>query len=143
MEPEGSLVFNGKCTVQNMDLIVAYFSRYFPFISHNVTGKPTEKFHSSYLNGPGILPLVLYACETWSLALREEHRLRVFENRVLRRIFGPKRDEVAGGWRKLRNEELHNLYSSPSIIGMIKSRSMGWAGHVAQMGEDICGKARR
>jgi hypothetical protein len=77
---------------------------------------------------------VLYGCETWSLTLREEHRLRVFENRVLRRIFGPKRDEVTGGWRKLHNEELHNLYSSPSIIRMIKSRRMSWAGHVARMG---------
>jgi hypothetical protein len=64
-----------------------------------------------------------------SLTLREEHRLRVFENRVLRRIFGPKRDEVTEGWRKLHNEELHNLYSSPSIIRMIKSRRMRLAGH--------------
>jgi hypothetical protein len=74
-------------------------------------------------------------CETWSLTLREEHRLRVFENRVLRRIFGPKRDEVTGDWRKLHNEELHNLYFSPNIIRIIKSRRMRWAGHVAQMGE--------
>jgi hypothetical protein len=59
-----------------------------------------------------ILPVVLYGCETWSHTLREEHRLRVFENRVLRRIFGPKRDEVTGGWRKLQNEELHGLYST-------------------------------
>jgi hypothetical protein len=63
-----------------------------------------------------ILPVVLYGYETWSLALREEHRLRVFENRVLRRIFGPKRDEVAREWRKLHNEELHNFYSSPDIV---------------------------
>jgi hypothetical protein len=77
--------------------------------------------------------VVLYGCETWSLTLWEEHRLRVFENRVLRRIFGPKRDEVAGGWRKLRNEELHNLYSSPSIIRMIKSRRMRWTGHAERM----------
>jgi hypothetical protein len=63
-------------------------------------------------------------CETWPLTLREEHRLRVFENRVLRRIFGPKRDEVTGGCRKLHNEEFHSLYSSPSIIRMIKSRRM-------------------
>jgi hypothetical protein len=68
--------------------------------------------------------------------LREEHRLRVFENRVLRRIFGPKRDEVTGEWRKLHNEELHNLYSSPDIIREVKSRRMMWAGHVARMGEE-------
>jgi hypothetical protein len=66
----------------------------------------------------------LYGCETWSLTIREEHRLRVFENEVLRRRFGPKRDEVTGGWRKLHNEELPNLYSSPSIIRIIKSRRM-------------------
>jgi hypothetical protein len=82
-----------------------------------------------------ILPMVLYMCETWSLTLREEHRLRVFENRVLRRIFGPKRDEVTDEWRKLHNEELHDLYSSPSIIRIIKSRRMRWTGHVARMGE--------
>jgi hypothetical protein len=82
-----------------------------------------------------ILPVILYGCETWSLTLREEHRLRVFENRVLRRRFGPKRDEVTGEWRKLHNEKLRNLYSSPSIISIIKSRRMRWAGHVARMGE--------
>jgi hypothetical protein len=71
-----------------------------------------------------------------SLTLREEHRLRVFENRVLRRIFGPKRDEVTGEWWKLHNEELHNLYSSPDIIRQVKSRRMRWAGHVARMEED-------
>jgi hypothetical protein len=69
-----------------------------------------------------------------SLILREEHRLRVFENRVLRRIFGPKKDEVTGGWRKLHNEELHNLYSSPSIIRMIKSRRKRWAGEWSTTG---------
>jgi hypothetical protein len=79
--------------------------------------------------------MVLYGCETWSLTLREEHRLRVFEKRVLRRIFGPKRAQVTRGWRKLHNEELHNLYSSPSIIRMIKTRRMRWAGDVARMGE--------
>jgi hypothetical protein len=67
-----------------------------------------------------IVPVVLYGYETWSLTLREEHKLMVFENRVLRRIFGPKRDGVMGGWRKLHNEELYNLYSSPSIIIIIK-----------------------
>jgi hypothetical protein len=79
--------------------------------------------------------VVLYGCETWSLTLREEHKLRVFENKVLRRIFGSKRDIATGGRRKLHNEELHNLYSSPSIIRIIKWRGMRWAGHVAQMGE--------
>jgi hypothetical protein len=82
-----------------------------------------------------ILPVVLYGCETWSLTLREEHRLREFENRVLRRILGPKRDEVMEEWRKLHNGELHNLYSSPDIIRQIKSRRMMWVGHVARMRE--------
>jgi hypothetical protein len=81
-----------------------------------------------------ILPVVLYGCETWSLILREEHRLRVFKNRVLRKIFGPKRDED-GSWRKLHNDELHNLYSSPNTVRVIKSRRMRWTGHVARMGE--------
>jgi hypothetical protein len=80
-------------------------------------------------------PTVLYGCETWSLTVRDEHKLRVFENRVLRRIFGLRRNGVTGGWRKLHNEELHNLYSSLSIIRNIKSRGMRWMGHVARMGE--------
>jgi hypothetical protein len=79
-----------------------------------------------------ILPAVPYGCETWSLTLREEHILRVSENRVLRRIFGPKRDEVMGEWRKLQNE-LRNLYCSPSTIRIIKPRRMRWASHVARM----------
>jgi hypothetical protein len=78
----------------------------------------------------------LYGCETWSLTLREERRLRVFENRVLRRLFGPKRDEVTRDWRKLHNEELNDLYSLHYIVRLVKSRRMGWAGHVARMGED-------
>jgi hypothetical protein len=84
--------------------------------------------------------LYAYGCETWSLTVREKPRLRVFDNRVLKRIFGPKRDGATGGWRKLHNEELHNLYSSPSIIKIIKSRRMRWVGHVARMGEkrNVC-----
>jgi hypothetical protein len=82
-----------------------------------------------------ILPVVLYRCEIWSLTLRKEHRLKVFENRVLRRMFGPKRNEVTGEWRKLQNRELHNLYSSPDIIKQIKSRRIRLAEHVARMGE--------
>jgi len=75
----------------------------------------------------------VYGCETWSLTLREEHRLRMFENRVLRRIFGSKRDEVIGEWRKLHYEELNDLYCSSSIVQVIKSRRMSWVGHVARM----------
>jgi hypothetical protein len=79
---------------------------------------------------------ILYGCETWSLTLRQEHRLRVFENRVLRGIFGPKRDEVTGEWRKLHNEKLRDMYSSPSIIRKMKSRRVRWTGHVARMWEN-------
>ncbi|KAJ4448531.1 hypothetical protein ANN_10549 [Periplaneta americana] len=82
-----------------------------------------------------ILSVVLYGCETWTLTLREVQRLRVFENKVLRKISGAKRDEVRGEWRKLHNTELHALYSSPDIIRNIKSRRLRWAGHVARMGE--------
>jgi hypothetical protein len=82
-----------------------------------------------------ILPVVLYGCETWSLTLREERRLWAFDNRVLRRIFGPKRDEVTGEWRKLHNEELNDMYFSPNIIRVIKLRRIRWAGHVTYMGD--------
>jgi hypothetical protein len=83
-----------------------------------------------------ILPIVLYGCETWSLTLREERKLRVFENMVLTRIFGPRRDEVTGNWKRLHNEELNELYSSPNIVRVIKSRRMRWAGHVARISEE-------
>jgi hypothetical protein len=79
------------------------------------------------------LPVVLYRCETWSLILREKCRLKVFGNRMLRIIFGPKRNEIIGGWIILHSEELHNLNFSPNIIRMIKTRKMKWAGHVAHM----------
>jgi hypothetical protein len=79
-----------------------------------------------------ILPVVLYGCETWSPTLREEHKLRVFEDRLLR-IFGPKREED-DSWRKLHDGELHSLYSSPNIVRVIKSRRMRWVGHVVCIG---------
>ena len=93
-----------------------------------------------------ILPVVLYGCVTLSLTMREERRLKVFENRVLRRIFGPKRDEVIGERRKLHNEEINDLCSSPNIVRVMKSRKMRWAGHIARIGEsrsvyrDLVGK---
>ena len=79
--------------------------------------------------------MVVYECKTWSLTLREKRKLRMFENRALRRIFGPKRDDVTGEWRKLHNEELSDVYSLPNIFRVIKSRRMSWAGHTACMGE--------
>ena len=86
-----------------------------------------------------ILSVVLYGCETWSLTLRKECRLRVFENRVLRRVFGLKRDEVTEEWRKLHKEELRDLYSLPNIVRVVKSRRMRWAGHGARMGRgEVC-----
>jgi hypothetical protein len=84
-----------------------------------------------------ILPVALYGCETWSLTLKEERRLRL-ESRVLRRIFGLKRDEVTGEWRKLHNEALNDVYCSPNIVQAIQSRRMRWAGHVARMGKAGC-----
>jgi hypothetical protein len=83
-----------------------------------------------------ILPVVLYGCETWLLTLKEERRLRVFENRVLRRVSEPNRDELTGEWRKLHNEGLNDLYSLPNIVRVVKSRRMRWAGDVARMGKD-------
>jgi len=83
-----------------------------------------------------ILPVVLYGCETWSLKLREEHRLRMFQNRALKEIFRPKRDEVTGEWRKPHNEELSDLCSAPNIIQVIKSRGMKLASRIARMGRE-------
>jgi len=100
------------------------------FFSSSLFSKNTKiKIHRTR-----ILPVVLYGCETWSLTLREEGRLRVFENWVLRRIFGPKRDEATREWRKLRTEEPNDLYSSPNIVRVIKSRRMRWMRCVACMG---------
>jgi hypothetical protein len=86
--------------------------------------------------GTIILPVVLFGCETWYLILREEPRPRVFENRVLRKVFGPKRDEATGEMRRLHTEELNDLYSLPNIIRVIKSRRMRWAWQIARMGEE-------
>ena len=94
-----------------------------------------QKFKDQDIYRTIILPVVLCGCETWSLILREESKLRMFENMVLRRIFGPRRDEVTGDWRRLHNEELNDLYCSPNIVRVIKLRRMRMAGHVARMGE--------
>ena len=107
--------------------IVGNFTKYRPIFCSFYTNQSIKTI---------ILPVVSYGCETWSLTLREERKLRVFENMVLRRIFGPRRDEVMWEWRKLHNEELNDLYFSPNIVWMIKSRRMRWAGHVARMGEE-------
>jgi len=99
------------------------------FLSSSLPSKINIK---KYMYRAAILPLVLYECEIWSLILREERRLRAFENRVLRRIFGPKRGEVTGEWRKLRNKELNDLHSSPNTVRIMKFRRTRWAEHVAR-----------
>ena len=118
----------GALSVPNCSYIyVKTVSKFTSLVSKNLKIK---------INRTIILPVVLYGCETWSLTLREERKLRVFENMVLRRIFGPSRDEVNGEWRRLHNEKLNDLYSSPNIVRVIKSRRIRWAGHVAHMGEE-------
>jgi hypothetical protein len=109
--------------------------RLLPFCPEPLSSRLLPKNEKIRICKTIVFPVVLYGCETWSLTLRKEHRVRVFENRVLRRIFGPKRDEVKGGWRKLHNEELCGLYSAPSIIRRMTARRIRWVGHVAQMGE--------
>jgi len=95
----------------------------------------SQKYSDSDIYRTIILPVILYGCETWSLTLREERRLRVFENRVLMKVIRPRKDEVTGEWRKLYNEELNDLYSSPNFIRVNTSRRMRWAEHVARVGE--------
>ena len=106
---------------------LSYFAVYIYLLSKNLKIKIYRTI---------ILPIVLYGCETWLWTLREERKLRVFGNIVLRRIFGPRRDKVMGEGRRLHNEELNDLYSSPNIVRVIKLRRMRWAGHVACMGEE-------
>ncbi|KAJ4450328.1 hypothetical protein ANN_01748 [Periplaneta americana] len=136
MSHDDNIVRNGNIQIGNLSFEEVEKFKYL--------GATVEKLLSSSLLSKNlkvriyktvILPVVLYGCETWTLTLREEHRLRVFENKVLRKIFGAKRDEVTGEWRKLHNTELHALYSSPDIIRNIKSRRLRWAGHVGRMGE--------
>jgi len=102
-----------------------------PFVFQVAIQKFKDKIYRTI-----IFPVVLYGCEAWSLALREERKVRLFENMVLRRIFGPRRDEVSGEWRRLHNEKLNDLYSSPNIVRVVKPRRMRWAGDVARMGEE-------
>ena len=104
-------------------------------MTDTITSQNTDFSSCDILYRIIILPVVLYGCENWSLTLREERRLRVFENRVLRRVFGLKRDDVTREWRKLHSEEHSDLYSLPNIVLVVKSRRMRWAGHVARMGE--------
>jgi hypothetical protein len=113
-----------------------YFSHPYHSVQNLLSSRLLSKNLKIKIYGTIIMPVVLFGCETWSLTLREERRLRVFENRVLRRGFGPKRDEVTEEWRKLHNEELNDLYSLPNIVRVVTSRRMRWVGHVSRMGED-------
>ena len=107
-----------------------YYSLEKNLSSHLLSKKVKVSTYKSIILG---LPVVLYGCETWYLTLREEHRLRMFENKALRKIFGAKRNEITGEWRKLYNTELHVFYSSPNIISNLKLGRLRWAGHVTRM----------
>jgi hypothetical protein len=95
---------------------------------------PSAVQNTNKICGNIIIPFVLYGCETLCLTLREEYGLRVFENRVLRNVFGPKMDEVTGKWRRLHKEERHDMHFSPNVIRVNKPRKMRWTGHVARVG---------
>ncbi|KAJ4427229.1 hypothetical protein ANN_24846 [Periplaneta americana] len=128
MSPDEYIVRNGNIKIGNLSFKEV---EKFKYLGATVTNINDTRENLKTV----ILPIALYGCETWTLTLREEHRLRVFENKVLRKMFGAKRDEVTREWKKLHKEELHALYSSPEIMGDIKSRRLRWAGHVAHMGE--------
>jgi len=111
-----------------MDCLLSFGAESFVFQFEN------QKLKNN-IYGTTILPVVLYGCETWSVTLRHEHRLRVLQNTVLKKISGPKRDEVLAEWRRLNIRELYDLYSSRNIIWVMKARRMSWVGHVAYMGD--------
>jgi hypothetical protein len=132
---QGTTVTNKNCLHEEIKSRLNYVNACYHLVQSLLSSCLLSKNLKVKIYKTIILPVVLDGCETWSLTLREEYRLSMFENRVLRRICGPKRDEVMGEWRKFHNGELHNLYLSPDIIRQIKSRKMRWVGHVAHMGE--------
>jgi hypothetical protein len=134
-EEHTALDITGRASHVRSSRHLQYFRKYHAHLlgifhtacfQHSTAWEIQDVLQSQYRMRKFWILKVFYGCETWSLILREEHRVKVFANKMLRRIFGPKRDEMVGGWRKLRNEEFHNLYSSPNIIRMIMSRRMRW-----------------
>jgi len=132
----GTILTNQNSIAEEINSRLKSGNAYYHSVQNLLSSRLLSKNLKIKIYRTAILPVVLYGCETWSLTLREERKLRVFENRVLRRIFETRRDEVTGEWRRLHNAELNDLYASPNIVRVIKSRRMRWAGHVARMGEE-------